>query len=365
MKKIILYFTFCSSLIISSCGKFDAVKFDDNNILSSTNNVVSASDNSSRVDHGTESAVETNVEISDKKVDSFDPVPVNRDIELAVEKNSPEDFNINGYFNFSYDNFNMVYSNEELEKVFDRLDDLCQNTNFQLAFSYENIESGATVNYNSYEQFLTCSTIKAPYIKSLLADNIDLNDKITKNYNWAGDTDDDDIVANMDNGKKFTAKELIEYAIIDSDNTAYMMLHDNYGYESFNNMQVQLGSNYIIGSDYIFTQATTSDMLKNYIDIFKFGESSQNGKWLIDLMKNASYNEQIGRALGKKYDVAQKYGADSNENAFNDCAICYADSPFVLCVFTVQPPDDPKSCEIFKSLAVIFDEINTLLCNKQ
>ena len=374
MKKIILFILFFQSLILSSCGKYDTEKLDDNtmtdesvslsdSIASQTESNIDETESYKNTDDS--SAVEADAEIEENNSQNFDSVPVNEDIEAAVQKNNPEVFQSETYYDFSYNNFDMVYSSAELEKCFDKLNEICRTSDFSLAFSYQNIESGASVNYNSYTEYLTCSTIKAPYVKSLLENGIDLDDIIVKNSNWPGDTDPTDIVANMANGTEFTAKELIEYAIIDSDNTAYMLLHDTYGYMDFNNMQYELGANYIIGSDYIFTQASTIGMLKNYIDIYNFGKTDENGKWLIELMKNASYNAQIGQALGGKYDVAQKYGADSNENAFNDCAICYADSPFVLCIFTIQPPDDPDSCDIFKELAVVFDEINTLIYNAE
>ena len=52
------------------------------------------------------------------------------------------------------------------------------------------------------------------------------------------------------------------------------------------------------------------------------------------------------------------------ERAFNDCAIVYANSPYVLCIFTNQYPETEESCEIFKELALVFDDINSLVADE-
>ncbi|MGN0623266.1 MAG: serine hydrolase [Oscillospiraceae bacterium] len=261
--------------------------------------------------------------------------------------------------------FDMVTSNEELEKCIQELDEICGSYGYSIAFSFENLESGAQVNYNSMKEFLTCSTIKAPYVKSILADGIDLDEVIIKDKNWIADIVGEDYLASMEMGKKFTAKELIEYAIQISDNTAYYLLEQHYGWQVFNNLQYQIGANYYVGADWIFTYATTADMLKSYKDIYEFGEENELGKWLTDLMADTALNEQISKKLSEKYKVSHKYGSEFNECYYNDCAIVYADSPFVLCIYSQLPPETDESNEVFVRLADIFDKINSTIYNYQ
>ena len=59
--------------------------------------------------------------------------------------------------------------------------------------------------------------------------------------------------------------------------------------------------------------------------------------------------------------MAHKYGSEFNESNFHDCAIVYADSPFVLCIFTDQMPETEESCKVFRELARAFDDVNNLL----
>ncbi len=261
----------------------------------------------------------------------------------------------------SLSGFSTVTSNEQLEDCLERIDEICGRFGSALAFSYENIETGAQINYNSQKEFMTCSTIKAPYVKSILASGIDLDEIIVKDKNWMGDIVGEDYIASMDMGTEFTARELIEAAIQRSDNTAYYLLEQYYGWEVFNSLQREIGADYYVGSDWIFTSATTADMLKSYRDIYEFGEESELGLWLTELMTDTDLNEQIGKNLSEKYKVSQKYGSEFNEFVYNDCAIVYAESPFVLCIFTEQAPETEESNQVFLDLADIFDEINSLI----
>lgn len=297
----------------------------------------------------------------DEEDPRFDKVIVNEGVEAAVKANAPENTNVDGYYNFTYSNFGEVYSNDELKKCFDRVNDIIANSGCTMSFSYKNIETGAYVSYNNYTRFMTCSTIKAPYVKSILEKGIDLNDVIVRNYIWPGD---DGTVALAPYGQKYTAKQLIEYTILESDNTAYYLLDQTYGYWDFNNLLYSLGANYSLGDSWIFTYCTSDDMMKCYEDIYHFGEENEYGKWLVELLSDTDLNIQIGQALGNKYKVAQKYGSEFNESVFNDCAIVYAKSPFVLCIFSNQYPETEEACKLFKELAVVFDDINTLLVTK-
>jgi hypothetical protein len=290
----------------------------------------------------------------------YDPIVVNEGVENAVKAGNTETASVSGYYGFTYSGFDKVYSNEELEKCFDRIQEICNSSYFSMGFSYKNIETGAYVGYNQNSKFLTCSTIKAPYIKSILQDGIDLDTVITRDYTWSGD---DGTVASAPYGQKYTAKQLIEYTIDESDNTAYYLLFNTFGHTTFNNTLASLGATYSLTDYWIFTYCTSDDMMKCYEDIYNFGESNKYGEWLINLLSDTDLNIQIGKALGGKYKVAQKYGSEFNSVVFNDCAIVYADSPFVLTIFTNQYPETEESCEVFKELAVVFDDINTLIAS--
>lgn len=343
MKKMILALCLCAVFAVSGCGK----------------NSPAESKNSSAADSSSQTAVGAMAEIEESSADETPKETyVNSSVEKVAEEKKPEDFDIDGNYSFYYDGFDKVYSNAELKKAFDKIEKICDEANFSLSFSYENMDSDVIVSHNTYTSYLTCSTIKAPYIKWILSQDPDLDEVIVRDTCWEGD---DGRVASEAYGTKHTVKELIKYAIQESDNTAYYLLYRRFGYVGFNDLMYSLGANYYLGNSWIFTYCNVLDMAKCYKDIYEYGENSKNGKWLTELMQKTDVETQITQALGGKYKVSHKYGSEFNESNFHDCAIVYADSPFVLCIFTDQKPETEESCKVFRELARAFDDVNNLL----
>ncbi len=264
---------------------------------------------------------------------------------------------LSGYA-FNMQGFETVTSIDDFYRYTDELQKLLSECDFKIAVSYENMDTGASISYNGTTRFQTCSTIKVPYVMSLLKSGIDLDEKIAKTVNWSGDSG---IVASAKAGTEFTAKQLIKYTVQRSDNTAYYNLVKHYGYTYFNNDLSSIGANYSIGDSWIFTYCTSEDMLKCYKELYNYGEESKLGKWLLKLMRDTDVNRQIGKALDSKYDVSQKYGSEFSETQYHDCAVVYADSPFVLCIFTNQYPETEQSDKIFNKIADVIDRINNVI----
>lgn len=350
------------SAVMTGCGsRGDATAIERKGEKASSVLSENGSDEVSSDDEST--AEESSSQAADESSDTEAEDDSSSQAEKYVETRTPVDYNVNGWYGFTINNFDMVYSNEELKECFDKVQKICNDANFSMGFSYKNINTGVYVGYNQYNKYMTCSTIKAPLVKSLLVKGIDLDKEISRTYIWPGDSGE---LSKEAYGTVHTAKELIEYTIQKSDNTAYYILCKTFGTDVFNQTQYKLGSGYTLGyyGEWIFTYCTSDDMMKDYEDIYWFAEENEQGKWLIDLMCDTDLNIQIGQALGDKYRVAQKYGSEFNENVFNDCAIVYADSPFVLCIFTNQRPETEESCKVFRDLALAFDEINSLIADE-
>ena len=248
-----------------------------------------------------------------------------------------------------------VYSNSKLEKALDAIDDICNDYGGRISFAYKNVATGATVLYNENVQYGMCSTIKAPFCKELLSEGIDLDDKIKISVIWDGDTGE---IADKGFGKTYTARELVRLTIMQSDNSAYYNLINEYGFDGFNRYNAEIGANYELGSSWIFTFCNVTDLLKQYEDIYWYGETSKRGEWLTELMTKTDLESQITAQLKDKYKVAHKYGTDHETDCYHDCAICYAESPFVLIIMTEQTPETKESNKVFHKLAKQFDILN-------
>lgn len=260
---------------------------------------------------------------------------------------------------FSAEDFpKKVYSNKKLKKALAEIDDICSRYGTTISFEYKNMESCAVCRYNEYASYGCCSTVKAPFCKELLERGADLDDEIAISVKW---DNDGGTAASMAYGDTLSARELIRLAITESDNTAYYNLINYYGYDGFNSMNYELGVNYDLGYSWIFNYCTAEDLMRQYEDIYDYAEKSERGKWLIKLMTKTDRETQITAQLGEKYTVAHKYGSDWDQNCYHDCAIVFADSPFVLVIMTDQTPETEESDKVFKQLAKQFDIVNSQL----
>ncbi len=353
--------------IVLSVG-CDAVESLENTSSSETETALETDSNASVNPSGEDSKVNSNDKLknsdSDKK-ETTTKSTTEPTTEFITHEYNPTQINASSYsYSFSISDLDSVTSLPDFENCLSKLQSIVDNADFKLSFCFKNIETGAEISYNDNMKFMTCSTIKAPFVKSILEQNIDLNKKIPKTLTWPGDSG---YVASLPYGTQLTVKELIRRALSYSDNSAYYNLHGYFGYSQFNSNQYKIGSSISLGSSWIFTYCTARDMLKNYEDIYNYIQTAENGDMLKTYMTSddVDVNMQIRSALESKYTVAEKYGSQFydgvDDNQFHACAIVFAESPYVLTIFTNQIPETKESSKVFKELAVVFDNINTVI----
>ena len=228
-----------------------------------------------------------------------------------------------------------------------------------IAVSYRDMERGTTYAYHGDTVFFSASLIKAPYVYTLLHqiaqyneikaanpqndpkvgktltqeiwNKYDLERKITVTKDMiekgSGKIKDMELDAQ---GKEFTVLELIEYAIKFSDNTAFRILRNEFGYDYFWSVSSRLGVKSVFTS---FNNMTADEACLYLAAIYDFAkEYPTEGGILINLMKNANHQVLITQAVSNPYAVAHKYGWDAD--SYHDMALVYGDAPFAVCVMT-------------------------------
>ncbi len=227
-----------------------------------------------------------------------------------------------------------------------------------IAVSYRDMERGTAYSYNGDTVFFSASLIKAPYIYTLLHqiaqyneikkanpandptvgktltqeiwDKYDLERKITVTEDMvekgSGKIKDMDLTS----GREFSVLELIEYSIKVSDNTAFRILRNEFGYDYFWSVSRQLGIQSVFTS---FNNLTADEACIYLAAIYDFAKDyPSEGGVLINLMKNANHQVLITKAVSNPYAVAHKYGWDAD--SYHDMALVYGDAPFAVCVMT-------------------------------
>ncbi|MBR5540345.1 MAG: serine hydrolase [Clostridia bacterium] len=250
-------------------------------------------------------------------------------------------------------------------ELLSRLKSICSPHKHELSFYYKDLVSGYSIEFRADEIYQTASVIKAPYVKYLLeVANVDLNKKLkmTKKQGGSSHIDAQPI------GTEFTVKELMEYAIRYSDNTAYYMLNEEFGFSGFNAYADMLGirSNNANKLTLVFPKPrfgylSARDAGLYFEDIAKYIEQgSENAKMLKSWLTTTTVDGMLADALGATYEVAHKYGEQGSQ-AYHDAAIVYAPQPYVLTILSTLEPYADASDKVFSNVAALIDAIQTQL----
>lgn len=337
------------AFVFTGCETIDKVDLDESSaeLTTAADNAVQTSDNTA----------------SDKTLQSTEPTTAFE--EVVTHEYNPTDVDVKSYnYSFSLTDFGKVISMPDFNSFLEELQTIVNDSKFKLAFCYKNIETGAEIKFNENTDFLTCSTIKPAFVKSLLESGVDPEAKVSRTTKWPGDYN---YVASLPYGTELTVKELMQRAVSYSDNSAYYLLHQRFGASAFNENQQKLNSSIRLPSNWIFTYCTAYEALNNYVDIYNYIENGEHGEFLKKLMTadDVDVNMQVRKALEAKYTVAEKYGSEfasgRDENQFHSCDIVFAESPYVLTIFTNQYPETEESAEVFRKIAVVINKINTVL----
>lgn len=245
-----------------------------------------------------------------------------------------------------------------------RLRGVCSPYKNELSFYYKDLVSGYSIEFRADTIYQTASVIKAPYVKYLLESGADLTKtlKMTKKQGGSSHIDEKPI------GTEFTVKELMEYAIRYSDNTAYYMLNAEFGFEGFNDYAESLGiaSNKTNNLTLVFPKPrfgylSARDAGLYFEDIACYiQQGSANAKMLKTWLTSTTIDGMLADALGNTYEVAHKYGEQGSQ-AYHDAAIVYAPQPYVLTILSTLEPYAAESDKAFSNVATLIDAIQTQL----
>lgn len=240
------------------------------------------------------------------------------------------------------------------EKTMEALEKLCDSRFYAISFYYYDLSTGFTMSYEADRIFRGASSIKMPFMAYVfdLIDNgkASFDDTITLNSsdirNGTSTIRDEKFPA----GTKFTVRQLVEYLIKDSDNTAFAMLSRTYNIWSFVSWaNSKYGTNFYGARDKkgnamnSMTAESAGRMLRLLYE--RAAAGNEDYIWLLDIMKEANKNTFVKYGLAdnangiwdekdrRNIEVSHKYGMDVY--ASNDAAIVhYEDRPYVLVILT-------------------------------
>ncbi|MDD4124842.1 MAG: class A beta-lactamase-related serine hydrolase [Eubacteriales bacterium] len=254
---------------------------------------------------------------------------------------------------YDYNGFHIVgFEMSEIITLVSSLTSIIGNAGAEVGIYYEELDTGYSISYNKEKKFCSGSVIKAPYAMYLMSSDIDLNQKLTLQANQK--MEGSGIIKDNAAGTSYTIEKLIEYSIVNSDNTAYRMLYDCFEFGSFNMYTYEFG---------IDTGCSSSE----YLGYLGFISAYEAGVLFKDIYRRSKTNEAAGRLLGYLSDtqysyllpagitnhtVAHKYGyMTGSYKVLNDVGIVLDTHPYIIAILTDINPSGGNGRSTFKSLA--------------
>lgn len=263
----------------------------------------------------------------------------------------------------TYKDFEVIgFSEEEVKQLVDELYELIQDEEVAVSYYYYDIVTGQSIAYGKNQSFRAASVVKAAYALYL----IDTGKDLTKEYiledrqkeDGSGILKNDDYKA----GDEFTLETLIKYSLVYSDNTAYRMMYDVFGFDEFNYYWQQYGVNMrcsASGSLNYLGYLTSPEANTVVTRIYELSFSDESVARMLGYMKKPSYNYLLSSALSGK-DFARKYGYMSGSyKALHETGVVIQEHPYAITLLSNINPSNGNGRSFFKKVAELTDKFHS------
>lgn len=201
------------------------------------------------------------------------------------------------------------------------------------AFYFEYLPTGTSLGINEKIEFSAASLIKVPVVMAYFhykeRTGLD-NDHVVKIQEDQIDSGFGDLWK-KGAGAEISLEETVRLSLIESDNTAALVLAGNVPQEDFDEVYEGLDIDLRIeNEETIITAKQYSSILKAlYFSSVLSKDSSQK---ILELLTNSHLNDKLKAGVPKEIPVANKFGVLGDE-LFQDCGIVYVPQrPYILCM---------------------------------
>lgn len=162
------------------------------------------------------------------------------------------------------------------------------------------------------------------------------------------------VIKNMEDGTVFTYRDLVYYTVTQSDNIAFDLLRERFGYDFYYTAMSALGVRNTLNSFYSMSASDCIKVLKAVYDFI--AENERYGSFLYDAMIRTNHRVIIPINVYPR-TALNKYGWDIN--AYHDIAIVLGNKPYLLSVMTdLDEGNDSK--EVREWLNELIKSVNAL-----
>lgn len=238
------------------------------------------------------------------------------------------------------------------------LQSLLQSYNKNISLIAWRKDGTKAVSYNTSQTYFSACTIKAGYIlnicKIIDSGMVDENTLITyesKHYHKGSGQ-----IKYSEYGTQYSIKTLINLCLSISDNVAYEMLIDYFGFTEYNAMVDQLGCSSIRLSSMWASKAKVKDYVVIWNEIYNYLES---GAKMSSLLKESCTNTPFNygtETLKEGVDYSHKSGDNfGNSPAYNDAGIVWEDNAYIYAVFTRSEGTSYDISTVNDAMDIVYD----------
>jgi len=282
-------------------------------------------------------------EVSQEQIES--PAPEEPSLTLTGKTNTQNDVLEAGKVCINNSNWKMP---KDIQMQINNAIDDAKKQGIIVGFYLTDIDTNMTISYNADRDFQPASTVKAGVAlcatKQIEAGKFNFDDKMTytsKHYCRGSGN-----IRYSAFGTEYTLQDIIHRTINISDNVAYYMLLDKFGTEFYNNTITDLGCKTWLNNYTKWGYLTPQELNLIWQEIYAYGQTSEEGKWLYNEFLNAEFNF-IKECL-PEYHSAHKSGF--NEQGYHDSAVVYGDRRYIMTIMTTQDYHDANMNKIAVAL---------------
>lgn len=248
-------------------------------------------------------------------------------------------------------------NSEILNNKINEINDYIKN-NYRASILYEDVNTGFTYKYNERQVYYGASLIKIVEAMYLL-DKAELKEvdiyNTTIKYESKYIADFSAGMKTRNIGEEITLKDLIEYAVTYSDNSAHFMLSDYIGVSDLEEYAKNLGATEIsvTTKDTFGNQnaVDTNIYLHHAYEIINSG--TEYGEFLKKIMLNNDTNA-LNLTGGNNITVAHKYG--QYDTVYHDIGIVFEQRPYYVSILTSH--GNGKYLEIVNNISLKINELH-------
>jgi beta-lactamase class A len=212
------------------------------------------------------------------------------------------------------------------------------NKDYKIEYYFEYLPSGMTIGVNERSQFPAGSLVKIPIILAIYK-KIEKGEISKKDLLTLEEKHQDKEFGSFWKkpvGTKITVEEAVKLALIESDNTAFLMLNPLLSYEEKEDAYNQTDISFVEvdgePKPYVSAKSNASAFKALFLSVYL---NQENSSEVLSYLSQSNFNDGLLRFINSDVKVAHKIGVANflGEPSSSDCGIFYLPKrPYFLCV---------------------------------